>query len=112
MKKKEALKNSFSSPRVKKTKTTLSPELIEQIVESREAEKKKVNTNPVVNPIPTERKIETPKTSIPQPTQQPIIESKVQEPKAPVIQQKTTKLTAPKKAAIIELEEQVKRNKA
>jgi len=94
MKKKEALTNSFSSPRVKKTKTTLSPEVIEQIVESREAEKTKIN-----NTEPTEKKIETPKTSIPQQIQQPIIETTVQEPKAKVIEQKTTRITAPKKAS-------------
>jgi len=87
MKKKEALKNSFSSPRVKKTKTTLSPEVIEQIVESREAEKTKIQT-------PPEKKMETTK-----PIQQQTPVSKVQEPIAEPVRQKPTKISAPKKAS-------------
>ena len=90
MKKKEALANSFSSPRVKKTKKTLSPEMIEQIVESREAEKTKDNT--ATPAIKIEKKIE-------QPLVQQTVESKVQEPIAKTTKQKTTKLTVPKKAS-------------
>ena len=91
MKKKEALANSFSSPRVKKTKKTLSPEVIEQIAESREAEKTKDNT--ATPTIKAEKKIEQPLVV------QQTIESKVQEPIAKTTKQKSTKLTVPKKAS-------------
>ena len=93
MKKKELLSNSFSS-RTRKPKPSLSDDMIEQIVESREKEKKQKVTPEIISTKPA--KITTPpisKTSIDD--TKPAI--KVAPPSPPKVE--VSKKTKPKKSS-------------